>query len=79
MGNLCLISSCKYYIAVLTDNQSGIGTYDEPLKGNPFGLYRPGPELRGVYVAHPSRARKVCKWWNAQTGEGGCDNAILLG
>jgi hypothetical protein len=49
------------------------------LDGNPFGLYRPGPELRGVYVAHPSRARKVCQYWNKQKGEGGCDNAILLG
>ena len=49
------------------------------MEGNPFGLYRPGPELRGVYVAHPSRARKVCQYWNKQKGEGGCDNAILLG
>lgn len=49
------------------------------MKGNPFGLYRPGPELRGVYVAHPSRAGRVCKYWNQQKGEGGCDNAILLG
>ena len=21
----------------------------------------------------------MCKWWNSQKGEGGCDNAILLG
>jgi hypothetical protein len=59
--------------------QSGIGTHDTPLPGAAFGLYRPGPELRGVYITHHKRARRACAYWRSNTTEGGCDSAILLG
>ncbi|ORY23684.1 IgA peptidase M64-domain-containing protein [Naematelia encephala] len=58
---------------------SGIGVQNTPLLGNPFGLYRPGPELRAVYIKHPKRARAVCRYWKENKGEGGCDSAIILG
>ncbi|BEJ17106.1 hypothetical protein CspHIS471_0605070 [Cutaneotrichosporon sp. HIS471] len=50
----------------------GIGI-DAPLSGAPFGLYRPGRELRAVYVAHSGRAHAAC----ATLVE--CDQPILLG
>jgi hypothetical protein len=50
----------------------GIGI-DEPLPGAPFGLYRPGRELRAVYVGHAGRAKAAC----AQFEE--CDQPVLLG
>ncbi|KAL1408329.1 hypothetical protein Q8F55_005137 [Vanrija albida] len=55
----------------------GLGK-DAPLEGAPFGLYRHGPELRGVYPAYPGRARAACDYWRG-AGTGGCDQAILLG
>ncbi|WWC95938.1 hypothetical protein V866_002805 [Kwoniella sp. B9012] len=60
--------------------QSGIGTHGQPLEGAALGLYRPGSELRAVYVKHPKRARRACKWFReGGAGKGGCDQAILLG
>ncbi|WVQ80565.1 hypothetical protein IAT38_002670 [Cryptococcus sp. DSM 104549] len=60
--------------------QSGIGAHDKPLKGAAFGLYRPGAELRAVFVNRPRRARAACRWYRDGKGdEGGCDQPILLG
>jgi hypothetical protein len=61
--------------------KSGIGVHDQPLKGAAFGLYRPGNELRGVFVAHPERAERLCKYWREHSDQeaGGCDAIILLG
>ncbi|TXT13290.1 hypothetical protein VHUM_00657 [Vanrija humicola] len=56
---------------------SGLGK-DAPLPGAPYGLYRHGPELRGVYPAYPRRARAACAYWR-EAADGGCDQAILLG
>ncbi|KLT43077.1 hypothetical protein CC85DRAFT_244810 [Cutaneotrichosporon oleaginosum] len=50
----------------------GIGI-DEPLPGAPFGLYRPGRELRAVYVGHPGRAHAACAKFKE------CDQPVLLG
>ncbi|GMK57375.1 hypothetical protein CspeluHIS016_0402090 [Cutaneotrichosporon spelunceum] len=52
--------------------QQGIGI-DTPLRGAPFGLYRPGRELRAVYVAHAGRAHAACAAFEE------CDQPILLG
>ncbi|KAK4687763.1 hypothetical protein P7C73_g2354, partial [Tremellales sp. Uapishka_1] len=68
------------YAVFVPSNTSGIGTYDQPLPGAAFGLYRPGPELRGVYVQEEKRARAACRYWRGKEGEGaGCDQPILLG
>ncbi|GFZ45344.1 hypothetical protein JCM24511_03070 [Saitozyma sp. JCM 24511] len=67
------------YAVFVPSNTSGVGTYDQSLPGAAFGLYRPGPELRGVYVRHHKRARAACRYWREEVKEGGCDQAILLG
>jgi hypothetical protein len=46
----------------------------------PFGLYRDGHELRGIYAAHRKRARAACR--AVRDGlfkDGGCDYAALIG
>ncbi|TYJ58548.1 hypothetical protein B9479_000757 [Cryptococcus floricola] len=60
---------------------SGVGTQDKPLEGAAFGLYRPGAELRAVFVDRPRRARAACRWYKGKRGreDGGCDQPILLG
>lgn len=40
----------------------------------PFGLYRDGTELRGVYYAHPEVGKAACDSLKDQ-----CDYPILLG
>lgn len=55
---------------------SGVGI-DRPLDGSPFGLYRPGRELRAVYVGHAGRAHAACAYW--QELKGACDQPVLLG
>src|SRR3954454_21913789 len=59
----------------------------------PFGLYRPGPELRAVYYAYPEHVLSACRWFrdghNASLlgedgqvtdgGVAGCDEPLLLG
>ncbi|RSH89281.1 hypothetical protein EHS25_002393 [Saitozyma podzolica] len=67
------------YAVFVPSNTSGVGTYDKSLPGAAFGLYRPGPELRGVYVRHHKRARAACRYWREEVKEGGCDQPILLG
>ena len=59
--------------------QSGIGTYNEAMPGAAFGLYRLGPELRGVVAKHGRRVMAACKHWREGAGEGGCDQPIVLG
>ncbi|EIW73619.1 hypothetical protein TREMEDRAFT_26270 [Tremella mesenterica DSM 1558] len=65
------------YAVFVPSSHSGLG-HDHPLPHSPFGLYRPGPELRAVYVGHAARARTACKFWR-DGKKAGCDNAILLG
>ncbi|EAL21330.1 hypothetical protein CNBD3840 [Cryptococcus deneoformans B-3501A] len=61
-------------------NGSGIGSHDRPLEGASFGLYRPGAELRAVFVNNPRRARAACRWFRENKAkQGGCDQPILLG
>lgn len=55
---------------------SGVGI-DAPRPGAPFGLYRPGRELRAVYVAHAGRAHAACAYWRELRGA--CDQPVLLG
>ncbi|ORY31425.1 IgA peptidase M64-domain-containing protein [Naematelia encephala] len=59
-------------------NTSGVGTQDTPIPGAAFGLYRPGSELRAVFVDQPRKARAACKFFR-EGREGGCDQAVLLG
>lgn len=40
--------------------ESGIGSGGKP-KNTPFGLYRDGTELRGIYTSKPGVARSICK------------------
>ncbi|KAK8858455.1 hypothetical protein IAR55_002682 [Kwoniella newhampshirensis] len=67
------------WAAFLPSNISGIGTHDTPLPGAAFGLYRPGSELRGVYLDQPKKARAACRFFREDSLEGGCDQPILLG
>nr|XP_031859609.1 uncharacterized protein CI109_004884 [Kwoniella shandongensis]KAA5526681.1 hypothetical protein CI109_004884 [Kwoniella shandongensis] len=60
-------------------NISGIGTQSTSLPGAAFGLYRPGAELRGVYVERKRKARAACTYFREESDEGGCDQPILLG
>ncbi|OWZ67733.1 hypothetical protein J008_02880 [Cryptococcus neoformans] len=61
-------------------NASGIGSHDKPLEDAAFGLYRPGAELRAVFVNNPRRARAACRWFRENKAkQGGCDQPILLG
>ncbi|KAJ3175666.1 hypothetical protein HDU87_005807 [Geranomyces variabilis] len=52
----------------------GIGVGGKP-KDTPFGLYRDGTELRGIYCSKPYAARKACKL----TGPAACDYPSLIG
>ncbi|KAI0345646.1 hypothetical protein BDW22DRAFT_1324402 [Trametopsis cervina] len=52
---------------------SGIGVGGKP-KDTPYGLYRDGTELRGVYYSKPEVARSACLSMGAQ-----CDYPILMG
>ncbi|KAJ3002331.1 hypothetical protein HKX48_002376, partial [Thoreauomyces humboldtii] len=52
---------------------SGIGVGGRP-KDTPFGLYRDGTELRGIYCSKPQVARQACRL----TGPGACDFPSLI-
>ncbi|WVF69295.1 hypothetical protein IAT40_004071 [Kwoniella sp. CBS 6097] len=67
------------WAAFIPSNESGIGTHNQPREGAAFGLYRPGAELRAVYVDKPKKARGACRFFRQTADEGGCDQAILLG
>ena len=59
--------------------QSGIGVEDTPIPGAAFGLYRMGPELRGVMYKHGQRVKSACEYWRENATDGGCDQPIILG
>ena len=51
-----------------------IGITVDARTSTPFGLYRDGTELRGVYYAKPEMARAACFYF-----EDKCDYPILMG
>lgn len=53
---------------------SGIGVGGRA-RDTPFGLYRDGTELRGIYCSKPSAARQACQ----STGPDACDFPSLIG
>ncbi|KAG6879333.1 hypothetical protein C0992_003467 [Termitomyces sp. T32_za158] len=63
----------NFWAAFSPSKESGIGVGGEP-KDTPFGLYRDGTELRGVYYSKPEVARAACDSLKDQ-----CDYPILLG
>ncbi|DAZ93836.1 TPA: hypothetical protein N0F65_009344 [Lagenidium giganteum] len=54
-------------------SDSGIGVGGRP-KNTPFGLYRDGTELRGIYCSKPDAARRAC----AAVGQLACDFPSLI-
>ncbi|CCM05737.1 uncharacterized protein FIBRA_07969 [Fibroporia radiculosa] len=63
----------NFWAAFTPSNESGVGTGGEP-KDTPFGLYRDGTELRGVYYSKPEVARVACLSLGHR-----CDYPILMG
>ncbi|KAJ7646200.1 IgA peptidase M64-domain-containing protein [Mycena rosella] len=63
----------NFWAAFTPSNESGVGVGGKP-KDTPFGLYRDGTELRGVYYAKPEVAGAACSSLGDQ-----CDYPILLG
>ncbi|KAI0642983.1 IgA peptidase M64-domain-containing protein [Trametes meyenii] len=63
----------NFWAAFVPSNETGIGTGGRP-KDTPFGLYRDGTELRGVYYSKPEVARAACFSLGSQ-----CDYPILMG
>ncbi|KAF9533177.1 IgA peptidase M64-domain-containing protein [Crepidotus variabilis] len=62
----------NFWAAFTPSNHSGLGV-DKP-NDTPFGLYRIGSELRGVYVGHQKTGRAACDSLGSQ-----CDVPIFLG
>ncbi|KDQ62041.1 hypothetical protein JAAARDRAFT_29945 [Jaapia argillacea MUCL 33604] len=63
----------NFWAAFTPSNESGIGTGGKP-KDTPFGLYRDGTELRGVYYSKPDQARAACFSMGDK-----CNYPILMG
>ncbi|KAF8073531.1 IgA peptidase M64-domain-containing protein [Lyophyllum atratum] len=63
----------NFWAAFTPSKESGIGVGGKP-KDTPFGLYRDGTELRGVYYSKPEVAEAACSSLGEQ-----CDYPILLG
>ncbi|KIP02525.1 hypothetical protein PHLGIDRAFT_26549 [Phlebiopsis gigantea 11061_1 CR5-6] len=63
----------NFWAAFTPSNESGVGAGGKP-KDTPFGLYRDGTELRGVYYSKPEVARAACLSLGDQ-----CDYPILMG
>ncbi|KAH9850218.1 IgA peptidase M64-domain-containing protein [Lenzites betulinus] len=63
----------NFWAAFTPSKESGVGTGGKP-KNTPFGLYRDGTELRGVYYSKPEVAREACFSLGTQ-----CDYPILMG
>ncbi|KAJ7109074.1 IgA peptidase M64-domain-containing protein [Mycena crocata] len=63
----------NFWAAFTPSKESGVGVGGKP-KDTPFGLYRDGTELRGVYYSKPKVAGAAC----ASLGDQ-CDYPILLG
>ncbi|TFY81167.1 hypothetical protein EWM64_g2845 [Hericium alpestre] len=66
----------NFWAAFVPSKESGVGTGGKP-KDTPFGLYRDGTELRGLYYARPEAARNACQ--TLQDRFGRCDYPILIG
>ncbi|KAF9485828.1 hypothetical protein BDN70DRAFT_870717 [Pholiota conissans] len=63
----------NFWAAFSPSKESGIGVGGVP-KDTPFGLYRDGTELRGVYYEYPEVGKAACEFMGEQ-----CDYPILLG
>lgn len=63
----------NFWAAFSPSKESGIGVGGKP-KDTPFGLYRDGTELRGIYYDKPEVAEAACSSLGEQ-----CDYPILLG
>ncbi|KAI0049397.1 hypothetical protein FA95DRAFT_1556870 [Auriscalpium vulgare] len=63
----------KFWAVFVPSNETGVGVGGVP-KDTPFGLYRDGTELRGLYYAHPEVARAACDALGDR-----CDYPVLLG
>ncbi|TFK39079.1 IgA peptidase M64-domain-containing protein [Crucibulum laeve] len=63
----------NFWAAFSPSKESGIGVGGVP-KDTPFGLFRDGTELRGVYYSKPEAARAACDSMSER-----CDFPILLG
>ncbi|KAL1946047.1 hypothetical protein VTO73DRAFT_15174 [Trametes versicolor] len=63
----------NFWGAFTPSKESGVGSGGKP-KDTPFGLYRDGTELRGVYYSKPEVAREACFSMGGQ-----CDYPILMG
>ncbi|KAH9932711.1 IgA peptidase M64-domain-containing protein [Epithele typhae] len=63
----------NFWAAFTPSAESGVGIGGKP-KDTPFGLYRDGTELRGVYYSKPEVARAACASMGSQ-----CDYPILMG
>ncbi|KZV70391.1 hypothetical protein PENSPDRAFT_579420 [Peniophora sp. CONT] len=63
----------NFWAAYTPSKQSGVGVYGLPLD-TPFGLYRDGTELRGLYYAKPEVARAACDSLGSK-----CDYPVLVG
>ncbi|KAH8085940.1 IgA peptidase M64-domain-containing protein [Cristinia sonorae] len=63
----------NFWTAFTPSKESGIGVGGKP-KDTPYGLYRDGTELRGVYYSKPEVARAACLSMGDQ-----CDYPILMG
>ncbi|KAI0060358.1 hypothetical protein BV25DRAFT_1807356 [Artomyces pyxidatus] len=63
----------NFWAAFSASNESGVGVGGKP-KDTPFGLYRDGTELRGLYYARPEVARAACDSLGDR-----CDYPVLIG
>ncbi|TRM65431.1 IgA peptidase M64-domain-containing protein [Schizophyllum amplum] len=63
----------NFWAAFTPSNESGVGTNGTQLD-TVYGLYRPGTELRGVYVGKEDIARAACDSLGDQ-----CDHPVIIG
>ncbi|KAI9450216.1 IgA peptidase M64-domain-containing protein [Lactarius psammicola] len=62
----------NFWAAFTPSEESGVGVGGVP-KNTPFGLYRDGTELRGLYYAKPKVARNACNSLGDR-----CDYGVLV-
>jgi hypothetical protein len=70
---LLRLSPVNLWAVFVPSVDSGIGVGGRP-KNTPFGLYRDGTELRGIYCSKPRAARAACRL----TGAKACDFPSLI-
>ncbi|VDB91819.1 unnamed protein product [Peniophora sp. CBMAI 1063] len=63
----------NFWAAYTPSKESGVGSHGTPLD-TPFGLYRPGTELRGVLWSKPEVARAACDSLRTK-----CDYPVFVG